>query len=94
MTEDEFNALPPLRQLEEIATALRDSGARCRSNMLTAGSWVETSFYGAAERLEAIYWRLANAETIRYLMDGLDKPSASAPLTGPQTAALKPAPDA
>jgi hypothetical protein len=55
----EFQALPPLRQLFAIGVELEACSARAGENMLTAGTWVEQSFLGAAQRLHDVAERLS-----------------------------------
>lgn len=54
MSVDQLNKLAPHERALAIADVLDETAVRCRSNALIAGSWVEQSFKGAAERLREL----------------------------------------
>jgi hypothetical protein len=56
----QFHKMSPQEQIMALAEALRDSAARCKTNFLTSGTWIEQTFDGAADRLDEIYNNLEN----------------------------------
>jgi hypothetical protein len=54
ITPEAYEKLTPKQKAIAVADALDDCARRCADNMLVAGTWVEKSFTGAAERLREL----------------------------------------